>query len=313
MNNFLEKNLKSLKGKNLLSIADLTSSEIISLLDLAAKIKKREIFFDHPEKALGLIFDKSSTRTRISFQVAMKNLKGSTIDISPDKTQIGRGEPIKDTARVLSGYLDALAIRTFDQSKLEEYAKWSNIPIINALTDIEHPCQILADFLTIREEFEDFKDITIAYIGDPNNVSNSLILGCAILNIKLNIGCPENLNPDSMILNKAKSVSRNNTEINIYNDPKFAVCNANVIYTDVWASMGQEIKANEKEKLFEGFTVNKELIKKVSPKHIILHCLPAYRGKEISEEVMESESSRIFIQSENRLHIQQALLSAIFA
>ena len=188
MKNYIDQNLASLKGKNILSVADMNSVEILSLIDLALKIKKKDIFFDYPDKTLGLIFEKSSTRTRVSFQVAMNNLKAATIEINPEKTQIGRGEPIKDTARVLSGYLSALAIRTYDQKILEEYSKWSKIPIINALSDLEHPCQILADFLTIKEEFGGFDDITISYIGDPNNVSNSLILGCAILDIKLNIG-----------------------------------------------------------------------------------------------------------------------------
>ncbi len=308
----LDKNLISLKGSNFLSITDLNHKQFISLLDLASKLKKKKILFDYSKMVLGLIFEKSSTRTRVSFQVAMNNLNGSTIDLSPRETQIGRGEPIKDTARVLTSYLNALAIRTFDQSTLEEYAKWSKIPIINALTDLEHPCQILADFLTIKEEFGDFNDLIISYVGDPNNVSNSLILGGAILGIQVNIGCPKNLKPDKEIISKAYRLCKNDNKVKIYNDPKIAVSNANVIYTDVWASMGQEKKASQKEKLFKEFTVNKELIKEASANHIVLHCLPAYRGKEISDEVMESNASRIFVQSENRLHVQQALLAAIF-
>ena len=313
MNNSLDKNLQSLRGKDFLSITDFSSEEIYSLLELALKIKKKQIFFNYAEKTLGLIFEKSSTRTRVSFQVAINNLKGTTIEINPEKTQIGRGELIKDTSRVLSGYLDALAIRTFDQSILEEYAKWSKIPIINALTDLEHPCQILADLLTIKEEFGDFEDLTITYIGDPNNVSNSLILAGALFGIQVIIGCPQNYSPDKEIIKKASNFIKNSKTVKIYNDPKIAVRDANVIYTDVWSSMGQEINASKKEKLFNGFTLNEELINEAQKKHIILHCLPAYRGKEISNEVMECQNSRIFVQSENRLHVQQALLASILS
>lgn len=308
----LEKNLESLKGKNFLSITDLTPQQIISIIELASRIKNKKSFFEFPQNVLGLIFEKSSTRTRVSFQVAMNNLKGDTIDLNPNKTQIGRGEPIKDTSRVLSGYLDALAIRTFDQSSLEEYAKWSKIPVINALTDLEHPCQILADLLTIKEEFVNFNDTTISYIGDPNNVSNSLILAGALLDIQIIICCPETLSPSKEIIDKASQININKKPL-IYNDPKKAVLNSNVIYTDVWASMGQEIDAEVKEKLFNGFTVDSDLVKLARPDCIVLHCLPAYRGKEISDEIIESKLSRVFVQSENRLHVQQALLIALMS
>ncbi len=308
----LEKNLESLRGKNFLSITDLTPQQIISIIELASRIKNKKSFFEFPQNVLGLIFEKSSTRTRVSFQVAMNNLKGDTIDLNPNKTQIGRGEPIKDTSRVLSGYLDALAIRTFDQSSLEEYAKWSKIPVINALTDLEHPCQILADLLTIKEEFVNFNDTTISYIGDPNNVSNSLILAGALLDIQIIICCPETLSPSKEIIDKASQININKKPL-IYNDPKKAVLNSNVIYTDVWASMGQEIDAEVKEKLFNGFTVDSDLVKLARPDCIVLHCLPAYRGKEISDEIIESKLSRVFVQSENRLHVQQALLIALMS
>ena len=311
--NISNKELESLQGKNLISITDLNAEQILSLLDLALKIKNKEVNFDLPRKVLGLIFEKSSTRTRVSFQVAMNNINGTTIEINPGTSQIGRGEPIKDTARVLSKYVDALAIRTFNQNILEEYVRWSDIPIINALTDLEHPCQILADFLTIKEEFGKLEDIIISYIGDPNNVSNSLILGSAMLGIKVNIGCPEKIKPDQDILEKANLLSRKKNIIKVYNDPEKAVLGSNVIYTDVWASMGQESQALEKEDLFAGFTVNKKLVKLASDNHIILHCLPAYRDKEITEEIIDSKSSRIFKQAENRLHVQEALLSVIFS
>ena len=308
----LEKNLESLKGKNFLSITDLTAQQIISIIDLASSIKNKKSFFEFPQNVLGLIFEKSSTRTRVSFQVAMNNLKGQSIELNPNNTQIGRGEPIKDTSRVLSGYLDALAIRTFDQSLLEEYAKWSKIPIINALTDLEHPCQILADLLTIKEEFGHFNDTTISYIGDPNNVSNSLILAGALLDIEIVICCPETLSPSKEIIDKASQINLNKKPL-IYNDPKEAVLNSNVIYTDVWASMGQEIYAEAKKKLFNGFTVDSDLVKLARPDCIVLHCLPAYRGKEISDEIIESQLSRVFVQSENRLYVQQALLIALMS
>ncbi len=303
--------MQNLKGKSFLSITDLSANEIYYIIELAQKIKNNEISFDLPNKVLGLIFEKSSTRTRVSFQVAMERLNGSCIEINPSNSQIGRGEPIRDTVRVLERYLDVLAIRTFEQNKLEEYKKWGNIPIINALTDYEHPCQILADFMTIKEEFGSFDGLTIAYIGDPNNVSNSLILCSAILKIKINIGCPENYSPSKELLNRASLLGNKDVNLNIYNDPKIAATNANVIYTDVWASMGQESQANSKEKSFKKYIIDKSLVELADPNHIVMHCLPAYRGKEISDEILESKASRIFTQAENRLHAQQALLASI--
>ena len=303
--------MQNLKGKSFLSITDLDANEISYLIDLAQKIKNNDINFDLSNKVLGLIFEKSSTRTRVSFQVAMQRLNGACIEINPSNSQIGRGEPIRDTVRVLERYLDVLAIRTFEQNKLEEYKKWGNIPIINALTDYEHPCQILADFMTIKEEFGSFDGLTIAYIGDPNNVSNSLILCSAILKIKINIGCPENYSPSKELLNRALLLGQKDVNLNIYNDPKIAAINANVIYTDVWASMGQESQANSKEKSFKNYIIDKSLVDLADPNHIVMHCLPAYRGKEISDEILESKASRIFTQAENRLHAQQALLASI--
>ena len=307
----IDKNLQKLRGNSFLSIEDLDNSQINALIDLAIKIKNKEINIDCSKKVLGLIFDKSSTRTRVSFQVAMQRLKGSCIEINPSNTQIGRGEPIRDTVRVLERYIDVLAIRTFEQEILNEYKKWSNIPIINALTDYEHPCQVLADFMTIKEEFGTFDDLTLSYIGDPNNVSNSLILCSAILNLKINIGCPENFKPCEKIIKKASFLNPKNRILNIYHDPREAVRNSNIIYTDVWSSMGQESQADNKEKYFKGFIVDVDLANHAAKKHIILHCLPAYRGKEISDKLFESDYSRIFNQAENRLHSQQALLGSL--
>jgi len=309
----LDENLVKLSGESILSIADLDSNQITSLIDLAGLIKNNSVQFNYTKKNLGLIFEKSSTRTRVSFQVAMNRLSGNTIEINPSNTQIGRGESIKDTVRVLSNYVDALAIRTFDQNILEEYRSWGSIPIINALTDLEHPCQILADFLTIKEEFSGFENIIVSYFGDGNNIANSLILCGAILGVQINIGCPEGFEPNNKIIEKSLSLNKGHKGVKITNDPYEAAEGANVIYTDVWTSMGQECQAKEKEKLFKNYSVNKELVKHSDQRHIILHCLPAYRGKEISDEIMESKTSRIFKQSENRLHVQQALLAAIFS
>ena len=258
-----------------------------------------------------MVFDKSSTRTRVSFQVAMSRLGGNTIDLNPDTSQIGRGEPIKDTARVLSKYCDVLAIRTFNQSDLEEYAKWSTIPVINALTDLEHPCQALADFLTISEEFKSFENIVLTFIGDGNNVANSLILSGALLGVEIRIACPKGYEPDSIVIQKAREVFK--SKLIITNDLDSAVEGANVLYTDVWTSMGEESDKNHKDSAFKGFTIDNHLLKKAQEEVIVMHCLPAYRGKEITEEVIESKNSRIFEQAENRMHVQQALLSCLLS
>ena len=297
--------------KDFLSSADLTKEETINILDLASRFKKEKLDLNLGNKTLGLIFNKASTRTRVSFHVAMSRLGGSTIDLNPDTTQIGRGEPIRDTARVLSRYCDVVAIRTYKQNDLEEYARWSSKPVINALTDIEHPCQALADFLTIKEEFGSFEDICLTFIGDGNNVANSLILCSALLGIKLKIACPKGYEPNENIIKMAKKINREDKELEITNDPIQATSGSNVIYTDVWASMGEENQKESKEKDFSGFTINKDLLKRANEDAIILHCLPAYRGKEISSEVIESDKSRIFDQAENRMHAQQALLASL--
>jgi len=243
----------------------------------------------------------------------MSRLGGTTVDLNPNTSQIGRGEPIKDTARVLSRYCDVLAIRTFKQSDLEEYAKWSSKPVINALTDLEHPCQALADFLTIKEEFLDFKDVVLTFIGDGNNVANSLILCGALLGVEVRIACPKGFEPNPLVLKKAYEIYKNKDLLKITNDPNTAVLGANVLYTDVWSSMGEENKKEEKDKDFLGFTLDKSLVRNADKDAIILHCLPAYRDKEITDEVIESKRSRIFEQAENRMHAQQALLSCILS
>jgi len=300
-----------LAKNNFLSSLDITTDEFFHILELANNFKNKKISVDLKNKVLGLIFDKSSTRTRVSFQVAMSRLGGTTIDLNPTTSQIGRGEPIKDTARVLSRYCDVIAIRTFDHSNLEEYAKWSTKPVINALTDLEHPCQALADFLTIHEEFLDFKDVVLTFIGDGNNVANSLILCAALLGIEMRIACPRGYEPNPLVIKKAYEIYENKDLLKITNDPNTAILGANVLYTDVWSSMGQEDKKEEKEKIFNGFSIDNDLVCKAEEEAIILHCLPAYRSKEITDEVFESKRSRIFDQAENRLHAQQALLSCL--
>ncbi len=298
---------------NFLSSLDISTNEFFHILELANNFKNKKINIDLNKKVLGLIFDKSSTRTRVSFQVAMTRLGGTTIDLNPTTSQIGRGEPIKDTARVLSRYCDAIAIRTFDHSDLEEYAKWSSIPVINALTDLEHPCQALADFLTIQDEFLDFKDLILTFIGDGNNVANSLILCGALLGIEVRIACPKGYEPNDLIINSAKKIYKNKNLLKITNDPITAVQGANVLYTDVWSSMGEENKKEKKDKDFLGFTIDQSLVRNADKNAIILHCLPAYRDKEITDEIIESKKSRIFEQAENRMHAQQALLACLLS
>ncbi|ABX09237.1 ornithine carbamoyltransferase [Prochlorococcus marinus] len=303
--------LSLLKGKDLISSADFQMEQINALFNLSIQLKKEERRIDLGNRVLGLIFSKASTRTRVSFQVAMARLGGQVVDLSLQATQIGRGEPVKDTARVLSRYCDALAIRTYSHEELIEYANWASIPVINALTDLEHPCQALADFLTIKETFGKLKGLTLAYIGDGNNVSNSLILLGAILGVHLRVACPSGFEPSAWVVEKARSLASFDSTLQILNEPVEAVRGANAIYTDVWASMGQEKEQQERKEIFKKFTVDENLFCEASQEAIVLHCLPAHRGEEITDELIESKASKIFHQAENRLHIQQALLASL--
>ncbi len=305
----LASTLGSFRNTNFLSSADLNSSQILSIFDLAKQLKAGNRRIDLGNRVLGLIFKKASTRTRVSFQVAMARLGGQTVDLNPQVTQLGRGEPIKDTARVLSRYCDVLAIRTFSQEELEEYAKWSSIPVVNALTDLEHPCQALADYLTIQEKFGRLKGINLSYIGDGNNVANSLMVCGAMLGVNVKICSPNGFEPDPAFVEKARSLSEFGSKISICNDPLKAAKEAEVLYTDVWASMGQENEYTKRKAIFERFKVDQKLIDFADDKVILLHCLPAHRGEEITEEALESQNSHVFDQAENRLHVQQALLS----
>ena len=305
----LASELNSFSKNNFLSSSDLKSNQILSLFELAKQLKIGNRRIDLGNRVLGLIFKKASTRTRVSFQVAMARLGGQTVDLNPQVTQLGRGELIKDTARVLSRYCDVLAIRTFSQEELEEYANWSTIPVVNALTDLEHPCQALADYLTIQEKFGKLKGVNLTYIGDGNNVANSLMICGAMLGVNVKICTPNGFEANPLIVEKAKSLCEFGSKISICNDPLGAVKQAQVIYTDVWASMGQEDEHVKRKKVFEKYKVDRKLLDLSDKEIIVLHCLPAHRGEEITEEVLESPRSHVFDQAENRLHVQQALLA----
>ena len=303
--------LADLNGHDFLSSADVTAQQTCALLQLAADLKAGRRCIDLGGKVLGLIFSKASTRTRVSFTVAMARLGGQTLDLNPQVTQVGRGEPVADTARVLSRYVDALAIRTFAQEELAEYAHWASIPVINALTDLEHPCQALADFLTLQEAFGAIEGLTLAYVGDGNNVAHSLMLCGALLGVNVRIGGPTGFEPSAAVLEQAQQLAGDRCAITVVNDPVATVRGAHALYTDVWASMGQEEEKAEREQAFAGWCLNEELVAEADPRAIVLHCLPAYRGLEISAGAMEGSASRIFDQAENRLHAQQALLAAL--
>jgi ornithine carbamoyltransferase len=305
--------LAGLSGRDFLSSADVTTEQTQALLELAADLKAGRTRVDLSGKVLGLIFSKASTRTRVSFSVAMARLGGQTIDLNPQVSQVGRGEPVADTARVLSRYVDALSIRTFAQEELAEYAHWASIPVINALTDLEHPCQALADFLTLQEAFGSIEGLTLSYVGDGNNVAHSLMLCGALLGVNIRVGCPKGYEPDAGVLQQSRALAGDRCSIEVIQEPVAAVRGAHALYTDVWASMGQEEEKSEREQAFSGWCLNEELVAEADPKAIVLHCLPAYRGLEISAGAMEGSSSRIFDQAENRLHAQQALLAALLS
>ena len=304
--------LAELRGRDLLSSADLNTEQTMALLQLASELKAGSSQMDLGGKTLGLIFSKASTRTRVSFSVAMARLGGQTIDLNPQVSQVGRGEPVADTARVLSRYVDALAIRTFAQDELEEYAHWATIPVINALTDLEHPCQALADYLTLQEAFGAVEGLTLSYVGDGNNVAHSLMLCGALLGVNVRIGCPVGFEPNAAVLEQSRRLAAaRGSEVAVLHEPVAAVRGAHALYTDVWASMGQEEEKAERQRAFAGWCLNEELVAEADPSAIVLHCLPAYRGLEISAGAMEGSSSRVFDQAENRLHAQQALLAAL--
>ncbi len=294
--------------KHLLKLGDLSASQITGLLNLADQLKYDKAHgIEHKHlrgKTLGMIFQKSSTRTRVSFEVAMYELGGYALFLSSNDLQIGRGEPVQDTARVLSRYLDGIMIRTFAQQEVEDLAKFGSIPVINGLTDYAHPCQVLADLMTVREYKGSIRGLKLCYVGDGNNMANSLIVGGIKCGMQVSIACPEGYLPDAAITEWAKKQG----SLEIVHDPIAAAAGADVIYTDVWASMGMEGEAAARKAAFEGYQVNSELMSAAKPDAIVLHCLPAHRGEEITGEVLEAHADEIFNQAENRLHIQKAVL-----
>lgn len=301
-----------LTGQDLLSLGDLDPGQLQELLALAGQLKRGERVASLRGKVLGLLFTKASTRTRVSFTVAMYQLGGEVIDLSPGATQVGRGEPVRDTARVLSRYVQALAIRTFDQAELEEYAHYATIPVINALTDQYHPCQILADLLTIQEHFGECTGRKLTYIGDGNNVAHSLLLGCARAGMTVAIATPPDYAPDARVVEQAQIfASETGGAVEILVDPFEAAAGADVLYTDVWASMGQEAESEKRRALFRDYQINGHLLTKAHPNAIVLHCLPAHRDEEITDEVLEGPQSRVWDQAENRLHVQKAVLASL--
>jgi ornithine carbamoyltransferase len=287
---------------------DLSYKEILEILNLADQLKyEKKYGIEHhylKGKTLGMIFQKSSTRTRVSFEVGMYDLGGSALFLSSRDLQIGRGEPIEDTARVLSRYLDGIMIRTYGQDEVEKLAEYGSIPIINGLTDYAHPCQVLADLMTIREHKGSIRGRKLCYIGDGNNMANSLIVGGIKMGMSVAIGCPKGYEPDADIMKWAAE----NGEFLCTDDIYAAAKDADVVYTDVWASMGEEAEAEERKKIFAGFQVNKELMAVAKKDAMVLHCLPAHRGEEITADVLEAHAAEIFDEAENRLHAQKAVM-----
>lgn len=299
--------------KNLLTIFDLTKEEIVAVFEKAAILKgrqKRGIPYQPlTGKTLGLIFEKASTRTRVSFEAAMYQMGGHAVFISHKDSQIGRGEPVKDTARVLSRYLDGIVIRTFGHDMVEEFAKYSSVPVINGLTNLHHPCQALADIFTVIEKKGGYKGLKAAWIGDGNNMANSWIEAASRLGFDLMLACPDGYWPDKKILEKAKKETKSN--IAIVKNPKEAAKDADVLNTDVWASMGQEDEAEKRKKAFQGYQIDSGLLKLAKKDAIVMHCLPAHREEEITDEVIEGSQSVIFDQAENRLHVQKVILEML--
>ncbi len=298
--------------KHLLKLMDWSTEEITEVLNLADQLKyekKNGIVHHHLKgKTLGLIFQKSSTRTRVSFEVGMYDLGGSALFLSSNDLQIGRGEPVEDTARVLSRYLDGIMIRTFEQAEVEKLAEYGSIPIINGLTDFCHPCQVLADLMTIREHKGVIKGRKLCYIGDGNNMANSLIVGGIKMGMSVAIACPKDYQPDAEIMKWAAE----NGDFLCTEDVLEAAKDADVLYTDVWASMGQEGEAEERKKIFKGYQINSDVMAVAHDDAMVMHCLPAHRGEEITADVLEAHANEIFDEAENRLHAQKAVLVKCF-
>ena len=308
--------MEGLKGRDFISLKDFSAEELWYLIETAKNLKEqRKRGVDTPflkGKTLGMIFTKASTRTRVSFEVGMYQLGGYALFLSAEATQIKRGEPIADTARVLSRYLDGIMIRTFKHQDVLDLAAQADIPVINGLTDLLHPCQALADLMTIHEKKGKLSEVKIAYIGDGNNMVHSLLYGAAKFGMKIAVASPPAYMPAEDVVKEARMIAgQTNGKIEIINDPLQAVKDADAVYTDVWASMGQEAEREERLKAFHGYQVNTELLKVAAKEAIIMHCLPAHRGEEITEEVFEGAQSVVFDQAENRLHLQKAILASL--
>ena len=304
-----------LKGKDMLSIHDLSVDEVQEILALAKELKaKQKAGVPHKileGKTLGMIFEKSSTRTRVSFETGMYQLGGQALFLSNRDLQLGRGEPIRDTARVLSRYLDGIMIRTFGHDRVEELAKWADIPVINALTDLLHPCQVLTDLLTIEEyKGKNLKGLKMAYVGDGNHMTNSFLYGCAKVGMTFVAATPEDYRPDATVFKNAlEDAKETGPSLSLVTDPHEAVKDADIVVTDTWASMGQEAEHEARKKIFAPYQVNKELLEGADKRVIVMHCLPAYRGEEITEDVFEANADVIFDEAENRLHTQKAIMA----
>lgn len=294
--------------RHFLAIPDFSRAELLALFDLAARMKSGE-YAEKPlaGKTLGMIFAKSSTRTRVSFEVGAFQLGGHALFLSARDIQLGRGEPIRDTARVLSRYLDGIMIRTYDHADVEELARFASIPVINGLTDLLHPCQVLADLLTIRENLGGWEGKTVAWVGDGNNMANSWLNAAGVLGFELRLACPEGYLPNPAILERNRKLTR----VTLTSDPREAARGAHVVNTDVWASMGQEEEQEIRARAFQGYIVDESLMQSADPSAIFLHCLPAHRGEEVSEGVIEGKQSRVWNQAENRLHVQKALMATL--
>lgn len=299
--------------KHLLSIAELSVQEIQDIFDRTFDLKaKQKAGIPHRNlegKTLAMIFEKPSTRTRVSFEVGISQLGGSGLFLSKNDIQMGRGEPIKDTARVLSRFVDGIMIRTFEQSVVMELAQYGSIPVINGLTDLTHPCQVLADLFTVLENFDSLDGLKIAYVGDGNNMANSWLNAAMVLGLELHLACPVGYRPDDAIFENAKQ--KLGDKLLITADPKEAVKGVNVVNTDVWTSMGQEEEAQARLKAFNGYIVDDSLMNLADDNAIFLHCLPAHRGEEVSDSVIESSQSRVFDEAENRLHVQKAIMAKL--
>ncbi len=295
-------------GRHFLAIPDFSKAELLAVFDLAARMKRGD-YREKPlaGKTLGMIFAKSSTRTRVSFEVGAYQLGGHALFLSSRDIQLGRGEPIRDTARVLSRYLDGIMIRTYHHADVEELARYGTIPVINGLTDLLHPCQVMADLLTIREALGGWDGKIVAWVGDGNNMANSWINAAGSLGFELRLACPKGYEPNAEILQR----NQKKATISVTPDPKQAVRGAHVVNTDVWASMGQEEEQEKRARAFNGYIVDSGLMKQADPGAIFLHCLPAHRGEEVAQDVIEGPQSRVWDEAENRLHVQKAIMATL--